>query len=101
MLNSLFPIKGNILVDSSGIVKISNFGTSRINDNRTVAETKNTKGNVRWMAVELLMNSESGCEKYNVHTKQSNVWAFGMVVYVGGNIVVSNLSLIIAAGASV
>ena len=83
----LIFIQDNILVDSFGIAKISDFGTSRllVND-RTVAGTKKMKGNVRWMAIELLTEQASkpgsNYASHNFHTKESDVWAFGMVLYV-------------------
>ena len=42
------------------------------------------KGSVRWMAVELIVplfeDEDSG---YEFHTKETDIWAFGMIIYVG------------------
>jgi serine/threonine protein kinase len=63
---------------------ISDFGISRILINSiTVAGTSNLKGNTRWLSVELIdprMRPDSSSHQF--HTKQTDVWAFGMVVYV-------------------
>ena len=42
--------------------------------------TTDMKGSIRWMAPELLMYSEE--EPVKAPTKSSDVWAFGMTVYV-------------------
>ena len=88
----LIFVQDNILVDWSGVAKISDFSTARllVND-RTVAEIKKMKGNVRWMAIELLTEQHSKPDSshapHNFHTKESDVWAFGMVIYVRGHMV--------------
>ncbi|KAI5120172.1 hypothetical protein M0805_008439 [Coniferiporia weirii] len=73
----------NVLVDPSGNAVICDFGNSRsINATEVVlgentASTNGAGGSTRWTAYELIANPE----KYEKHSKQSDVWAFGMVVY--------------------
>ena len=93
-----------MLVDYSGKPKIADFGLSRIlSYSQTIfASTprESAKGSLRWMAYELLqMDSdtfeakaligERTCDVIQsemgqqvVHTKESDMWAFGMVIYV-------------------
>lgn len=40
------------------------------------------KGSLRWMAIELLFPGNIGTEKNPRHSKATDVWAYGMVVYV-------------------
>ena len=57
---------------------LSDFGISRLLINsKTFAGTTSIKGNTRWMAPELIEETAS-----KSHTKSSDVWAFGMVLYV-------------------
>ena len=47
------------------------------------------KGSVRWMAIELLevdLSGEQSFGKPATHTKMTDVWSYGMVVYVCGRI---------------
>ncbi len=51
--------------------------------------TAAAKGSVRWMAIELLAVDTSEVRnlgKPAVHTKMTDVWAFGMVIYVRGSL---------------
>lgn len=75
-------MKENILVDKSGCPLISDFGISRIvNASQSygvTTQSSGTKGTIRWMAIELfdlLANTQN-------HTVESDVWAFGMTIYV-------------------
>ncbi|KAI5115606.1 hypothetical protein M0805_009283, partial [Coniferiporia weirii] len=73
----------NILVNSSGDAVICDFEISRAMNVAQVALDENTttpwraSGTIRWMAYELLAE----IEEYTKHTKESDVWAFGMTVY--------------------
>ncbi|THH09475.1 hypothetical protein EW145_g1994 [Phellinidium pouzarii] len=73
----------NVLVSSSGDAKICDFGISRAIDATQATLGGNTTrpggpvGSIRWMAYELIAESEI----YTKHTKESDVWAFGMTVY--------------------
>ena len=63
---------------------IADFGISRLLLNSvTLAGTSNLQGNVCWMAPELLdvsLMDESAT--HQLHTRESDVWAFGMVISV-------------------
>ena len=63
---------------------ITDFGISRIVVNSmTIAGPTSVKGNARWMAPELLgICSVESTSVHEAHTKATDVWAFGMVVYV-------------------
>ncbi|KAI5119294.1 hypothetical protein M0805_008209 [Coniferiporia weirii] len=73
----------NVLVTSSGDAVICDFGISRALNATQAALGGNTTmpsgpgGTARWTAYELVAESE----KYTKHTKESDVWAFGMIVY--------------------
>ena len=72
-------------MDSHGVPMLSDFGISRIvEESVTVSGTSSLRGNIRWMSIELLdprILNESNT-KHEFHTKQSDVWAYGMVLYV-------------------
>ncbi|KLO20379.1 kinase-like protein [Schizopora paradoxa] len=81
-------LKGdNILVSDSGKPLLTDFGLSRlmhVTDISRSIDSAGVKGTTRWMAIEffrsiLLFPSE--VETLHMHTKQSDVWAFGMVTY--------------------
>jgi serine/threonine protein kinase len=75
-------LQDNILVSHDGRPLLSDFGISRIViESNTVTGTTTLGGNVRYMAPELLGPQAAGLV-HQFHTKQSDVWAFGMVVYV-------------------
>ena len=62
---------------------LSDFGISRLLiHSKTFAGTTSIKGNLRWMAPELLMAEEDVETEHECHTKATDVWAFGMVIYV-------------------
>ena len=50
--------------------------------------TSSLGGNTRWMPIELFNPSvyKDSSRNHEVHTKRSDVWAFGMVVYVSDNL---------------
>jgi serine/threonine protein kinase len=85
----------NILVSDDGVPKLTDFGVSRLLLNTaTMTGTSNLKGSIRWMAPELVHveidDGDDGDSKpsgntenrHEFHTKATDVWAFGMVVYV-------------------
>ena len=65
-------------MSEAGIPLIMDFGVSHLISSKTGAETATNanKGSLRWQARELLMETVAH------HTKESDIWAFGMVVYV-------------------
>ncbi|EJC99172.1 kinase-like protein, partial [Fomitiporia mediterranea MF3/22] len=70
----------NVLVNHLGDPLICDFGISRMLSSTVTfagATSGGIKGSMRWMAYELLDFSSDGH-----HTKESDVWAFGMTVYV-------------------
>ena len=75
----------NILIGQDGVPLLSDFGISRIVENSiTVTGTSSLNGNARWMSIELFDPSilEDSSRNHELHTKRSDVWAYGMVVYV-------------------
>ena len=73
----------NILISHDGLPVLSDFGISRLLINSvTITGTTSIKGNTRWMAPELLLPEEGVELEHSCHTKATDVWAFGMVVYV-------------------
>lgn len=73
-----------MLVSSDERPIITDFGVSRLLvDGVTVAGTSSLKGNVRWMAIELIdPQAPLGTQIHQLHTKATDMWAFGMVLYV-------------------
>ncbi|KAL5492783.1 hypothetical protein ACEPAI_4231 [Sanghuangporus weigelae] len=68
----------NVLVSRFGEPCICDFGISRmIAASQSFGETSahRVKGTVRWMARELLEDPQA------VHSKESDIWAFGMTIY--------------------
>ena len=73
-------MKVNILITPDERACIAGFGLSRFTDvgsDEPVFSTSFTKGPMRWMAPELF-----DIETDAHHTKESDVWAFGMTIYV-------------------
>ena len=64
------------MIDAKGSVKISDFGCARIEaaSMSLAAITKSEKGTYHYWAPELTNSSP--------HSKETDVWAFGMTVYV-------------------
>lgn len=69
----------NILVSDDGRPLLADFGTAISSASRSLAATElhGQKGTPKWMAKELLVH-----ENYTGHTEESDIWAFGMVIYV-------------------
>ncbi|KLO11196.1 kinase-like protein [Schizopora paradoxa] len=76
----------NILISSFGTPLLADFGlslavssTQSMSNPSSSSSGADTKGTVRWMAIELLpMNDEI---PHQVPDKKSDVWAFGMIIY--------------------
>ncbi|TDL15432.1 kinase-like protein, partial [Rickenella mellea] len=67
----------DVLISPSGVPLLTDFGISRAMVlTHTVTWSRELMGSVRWMAYELIAPQESGPQKI------TDVWAFGMVVYV-------------------
>ncbi|EJC99228.1 kinase-like protein, partial [Fomitiporia mediterranea MF3/22] len=79
----------NVLVGPSSQPLICDFGMSRtLASSLSIEATtlSDVRGSVRWMAIELLdINLDS------LHTKETDVWAFGMTVYVCFSVTFSEL----------
>ena len=82
-LTDIMTFKDNILMSSAGEPLISDFGLSHMmSATQTLMASNNSdgglKGTVRWMAIELfdIEEGEAG------HSKASDMWAYGMTVYV-------------------
>ena len=62
---------------------LADFGISSImTSSSTTNSTTGIKGSARWMAFELLSPRLEETEESGKHTKKTDVWAYGMVVYV-------------------
>ncbi|KAL5525889.1 hypothetical protein ACEPAG_7227 [Sanghuangporus baumii] len=73
----------NVLISPSGDPLICDFGISRVltsseNDFVSTTHDGRPRGPARWMAIELHV-PENGVEPR--HSKESDVWAFGMTLY--------------------
>ena len=76
-------------MNPDGVPLLTDFGISRIVENNvTVTGTSSLGGNTRWMSIELFDTSilEDSNRNHGLHTKRSDVWAYGMVVYVSDNL---------------
>lgn len=74
------------MVSRSGEARVADFGLSHVYAGSTsaLAATLNpsgTKGSSRWMAMELF-DFEYELDAVKTPDKESDVWSFGMVVYV-------------------
>ncbi|KAH8116854.1 kinase-like domain-containing protein [Phellopilus nigrolimitatus] len=88
-----FIMQANILISPDGCPLLMDFGLSHLLISTSTMETATgaTNGTTRWMAPELLLLDTANAAEaedggaagsvesdYEVHTKQSDVWAFGM-----------------------
>ena len=71
-------------MSSAGDALICDFGSSRmIAASRSLANlSSGLKGTPRYLAYELLVAPESSDGRLSGHTMKSDVWAFGMTIYV-------------------
>ena len=76
------------MVSANGKPLLADFGLSlALNASMTfAAHTSTVKGSARWMSVELLSVRDDEVEDtsndYGSPTQESDVWAFGMIIYV-------------------
>ena len=79
----------NILISESGIPQICDFGMSRLivasQSSLWQTTADSLKGSIRWLAIEFL---KPGKLQYR-HTKETDIWAFGMTIYVSKHIIAS------------
>ncbi|KLO08483.1 kinase-like protein [Schizopora paradoxa] len=71
----------NVLLSDSGEPLLADFGISRCVSSLTTTTTTSAKGSTRWMAVEFFLPSVEGDDIVVEHTKETDVWAFGMVLF--------------------
>ncbi|KAH8110507.1 kinase-like domain-containing protein, partial [Phellopilus nigrolimitatus] len=82
----------NVLISHKEVPLICDFGISKIlaatqTLGGVCSQNDTPKGTVRWMAIELvrpyvnLNNDQASEQKAPEHTKESDVWSFGMTVY--------------------
>ncbi|KAL5485898.1 hypothetical protein ACEPAI_6941 [Sanghuangporus weigelae] len=76
-------LKDNVLINPSGDPLICDFGISRVltsseSDFVSTTHDGRPRGTARWMAIELHV-PEDGVEPR--HSKESDVWAFGVTLY--------------------
>ncbi|XP_028070123.1 serine/threonine-protein kinase EDR1-like [Camellia sinensis] len=62
----------NLLVDKNWVVKVCDFGLSRMKHN-TFLSSKSTAGTAEWMAPEVLKNEPSN--------EKSDVYSFGVILW--------------------
>lgn len=88
-------VQNSILISSQGRALIGDFGTSRtlVGGRSQPARAPAGKNDILSWAPELLDVDQPG-----IHSKETDVWAFGMTVYVGG---LFFLSLLLPARAHV
>jgi serine/threonine protein kinase len=69
----------------TGVPMLSDFGVSRVMvASQVVTESTSFKGSTRWMAPELFLPSDETLGRITVTAnKKTDVWAFGMTIYVG------------------
>ena len=62
---------------------LADFGISRCVTSASISDTSTSpKGSARWMAREFFMFGLDESDTIVEHSKETDVWAFGMVLYV-------------------
>ena len=77
----LIHLKDNVFISATGVPQISDFGMSRmIGASQRIRQTTtgSIRGSIPWMAMELFESGESKV----TYTRETDIWAFGMTVYV-------------------
>ncbi|KLO14114.1 hypothetical protein SCHPADRAFT_939791 [Schizopora paradoxa] len=69
----------NIFISDSGEPLLADFGISRIVTQTSSTSQSSAKGSIRWMAIEFWLSDLNEEEGKVVHTKHTDIWAFGMV----------------------
>lgn len=73
---------------------LTDFGISRMESLSNGYSTESSKGNARWQAREFLQFSEG--QTSPKHTFATDIWAFGMTIYVWRLDSFTNRTLIVA-----
>ena len=88
-VNKITPAQDNVVISSTGIPKICDFGCARmIASTRTLAQlTATTRGTIQYFAPELLpvdLQAQGSMDAARApkQSKKTDVWAFGMTIYV-------------------
>jgi serine/threonine protein kinase len=73
------------LISFEGIPMLSDFGVSSIfAASQVISDTTTLKGSARWMAIEFYTQMSSSSGMVVKANEKTDVWAFGMTVYVSG-----------------
>lgn len=82
-------LQSNILMSSSGVPMLADFGQSRAlyytQEMLKTSAHESLKGSAHWMAYELVAFIDTA-DVQIICTKESDMWAFGMVIYVGSSL---------------
>ncbi|KLO14157.1 kinase-like protein [Schizopora paradoxa] len=72
----------NVLLSDTRQPLLADFGISRcVSSLQTTTTATSAKGSTRWMAVEFFVPSVEGEDVVVEHSKETDVWAFGMVLF--------------------
>ena len=82
------------MLSDEGLPLLMDFGISHLQECSSTCETATDgdKGTIRYMAFELLQDDIEEDSTSKTHTTQSDVWAFGMIVYVNISVAYVNIS---------
>ena len=79
----LTVLQGNVLIDSNRTARIGDFGLTNVTTSASISMALSTPsggGTCRWMAPELLKSDDAGGASPKP-SKESDVYAFGMLAY--------------------